>query len=217
MRLIPILVLSVLSNYAIAQKTFLDPGFGDGGIVKTYTGGHTDNGGVFSLGIQSDQRIIASGFASGQGVVIRYNQNGTIDSSFAINGIFASSTLWGAAMKVLPNDKILVTGALTTFRLNSNGTLDNTFGVGGVYTADIDIQSKAMALQTDGKIVIAGVVAGVRSGVIKLLPDGAVDSSFGTYGLVTNNWPLDTHGVAVLSDGRIVTCGLSYPNFFMAV
>src|SRR5271154_3522291 len=71
------------------------------------------------------------------------------------------------------------------------GQLDQTFGVGGIFTSNVAVPStiNVAALQSDGKIVIAGQLAGQGSvgplGVIlRLTSSGALDTSFGTGGMV---------------------------------
>jgi uncharacterized delta-60 repeat protein len=88
------------------------------------------------------------------------------------------------------------------------GDLDPTFGVGGTVTVS-DLTIFAMALQPDGKIVVAGVSVDVF-GLARLNPDGSLDASFGTGGLVTTDFGAAfeaAYAVALLPDGRIVAAG----------
>jgi uncharacterized delta-60 repeat protein len=89
------------------------------------------------------------------------------------------------------------------------GTLDPSFGDGGmVWLKYAGSQASGVAVQSDGKLIVVGATqAGFA--VIRLLPTGALDPSFGTNGLVTTS--IGNTGfysaVAVQGDGRIVATG----------
>ena len=97
------------------------------------------------------------------------------------------------------------------------GDLDPTFGSGGkVYNLPANfIPAEDVAIQADGKLVLAGTTRGPDNtddfGVVRLNADGSPDTGFGTNGLV--GIPFDTNfneiGVAVViqSDGKIVVAG----------
>jgi uncharacterized delta-60 repeat protein len=156
---------------------------------------------VFTTAIQSDGKIIAGGRFSNYisttpnayGIV-RINPNGSKDTTFDTGGtsfkIPSSNLSYDIYSLAIQTDgKILVGGSFAYFnenpiqkgicRLNTNGTLDNTFNNGGVgLVGDV----KSIAIQTDGKILIAGSFIsynGVsRYGLTRLNPDGTLDSSF---------------------------------------
>ena len=88
------------------------------------------------------------------------------------------------------------------------GTLDESFGDGGILWLKYPTSgANAVAVQSDGKIVVAGYI-GQKLAIVRLLPDGALDSSFGTEGLVEipvlarNNV---VKAVAFQPDGKIVS------------
>ena len=105
-------------------------------------------------------------------------------------------------VKVLNNGKYLTAGYtcdssysvydITVVRYNSNGTLDTTFGTGGRTVVDTGTNYDngiEIVVQSDGKIVVAsGTKAADSSGnvftMIRLTADGALDTSFGTHGIV---------------------------------
>lgn len=103
------------------------------------------------------------------------------------------------------------------YRLNADGSPDRGFGTGGVRllpTLEAD-QARAMTLQPDGRILLAGrTPLGAGNGLVARLSatDGAPDRSFGEDGSVTG---IDSGGdetlqaVATAPDGRIVVAGLS--------
>lgn len=108
------------------------------------------------------------------------------------------------AVAILPDGKIVVAGAglvnpgdnvtdLALARYNADGTLDQTFGAGGVVFTDLgrDESWFAVALQSDGKIVVGGGsgFAFPSSAVLgRFNPDGSPDTSFGTGGVVTTDF-----------------------------
>jgi len=110
-------------------------------------------------------------------------------------------------------------------RLDVNGTLDTTFGKGGIDSTInfwAEYSSSAVALQPDGKIVVAGSVFNTTLGIGRLLPNGSPDSSFGTNGLVnTGFWSAWAYGsvsaVGVMPDGRIVAVGSTSTGLMIAV
>ena len=114
-------------------------------------------------------------------------------TSFATNGVFMTpigATLLDNAEVVLqPDGKIIAagsdkTGATVAFGVNPNlkpdGTLDNSFGTGGkvitVFTADD--RAYAIALQTDGKIVVAGQTDLSSMAIARYNSDGSLDPAF---------------------------------------
>ena len=127
------------------------------------------------------------------------------------------------AAALQPDGKIVVAGsaagALVVARYDDNGALDSTFGGGAGYTrttAGTTSRAYAVALQADGKIVVAGVAMfyGTNDFVIaRYTEDGVLDSSFGGGdGKVTTDFARDddqARGVVVQSTGKIVAVGFS--------
>ena len=168
-------------DFAVARYNTngtLDNTFGTSGIVKT----DVDNSDDFanSAALQSDGKIVVtgtSGFGNGDFIVVRYNTDGTLDNSFGTSGKvitdFNGTDDEPSSVKINGNGKIFVGGfshiagsnidfAVASY--NTNGTLDNTFGTGGKVTTPVgnaDDWAYAMAIQSDGKIVLAGYSFGV--------------------------------------------------------
>ncbi|MCB9204598.1 MAG: T9SS type A sorting domain-containing protein [Flavobacteriales bacterium] len=133
---------------------------------------------------------------------------------------------------VQPDGKILAIGWLHTYiggdpssdysdagliRYLPTGELDTTFGENGIVVSNLSSDSqradfiRAGTLQSDGKIVCVGSVDGTESleaGVVRLLQNGSVDSSFGMNGVFSIDpstvQPDEANGVAIQSDGKIV-------------
>lgn len=95
------------------------------------------------------------------------------------------------------------------------GTLDPTFGTGGI-VAGGGTGALAVALQADGKIVVAGE-SNRDFSISRYLPDGSLDVTFGTAGTVTTNLGDQTalqdydqaNALASLPDGKLVAAGLA--------
>jgi uncharacterized delta-60 repeat protein len=117
-------------------------------------------------------------------VVARFNANGTLDTGFAggsgyvlldIGGTVQPTTEFGEGVAIQPDGKIVVAGTesfnisgaprnVLVARFNANGTLDGTFGAGGFKlgsplpgTGSHSFWGRAVALQSDGSIIVAGV------------------------------------------------------------
>jgi uncharacterized delta-60 repeat protein len=95
-------------------------------------------------------------------------------------------------------------------RYNIDGTLDTTFGTGGKVTTDFggDDAIYAVAIQSDHKIVVAGVATNFA--LARYNSDGTLDTTFGTGGKVTtvfSSGPSEAHALAIYSTGKILVAG----------
>jgi uncharacterized delta-60 repeat protein len=143
-----------------------------------------------------------------------------LDASFGGTGKVAAA--FGgdeSAMLLQPDGKIVIVGGAGNFvvaRYNVDGTLDGGFGTAGVATTDIaggSDRAHAVALQSDGKIVVAGfarVGASDDFAVVRYLTNGTPDPDFGTAGEAT----ADLFGlynrafaVAIAPDNQILVAG----------
>jgi uncharacterized delta-60 repeat protein len=114
--------------------------------------------------------------------VVRYTTSGNLDTSFSGDGIFTfdnGSNEIARAIKVQSDGKILVAGQSTgtwlIIRLNTDGTLDTGFGTGGkvtAFSANASTTARAIDIQPDGKVVVAGIVGNASRdmGVLRLHP-----------------------------------------------
>lgn len=172
-----------VATQAAAQAGQLDPTFGQGGIVSTDLGGAATGN---AMAIQTDGKIVVCGgfVVSGflNAAISRFNTNGTLDTTFGSNGFTVVSRILNVSSSIaLQTDgKIVVAGfanQITVIRYNSNGTLDTTFGNGGVVNSGLILNrgtTSAVAVQVDGKIVVAG-----GSVMLRLLSNGQFDPGFG--------------------------------------
>jgi uncharacterized delta-60 repeat protein len=121
-------------------------------------------------------------------------QAGSLDPTFGIGGIVTTpGTCTAVATAIQTDGKILVAGSISPCsqfggglglaRYNTNGSLDTTFGTGGI-VSNTATQAFAMALQSDGKIVVgAGTDFSIE--VLRFNTNGSLDTTFGTAGVVT--------------------------------
>ena len=214
----------------------LDPAFGGVGKVTTTIAGATDLGS--SVALQVDGKILVAGRVADRGAddpdvgVVRYLSNGTLDRDFGSGGIARidyGSGAWDEATDVVvqPDGRIVIGGHVAVAgddrfavaRLEANGGRDLAFGTGGATITAIttkDDFARAVALQPDGKIVLAGefanlgVGAAPNFGVVRYTANGAIDPTFGVAGRLEIDFFAGRAGandVVVDAAGRIVLGG----------
>ena len=133
---------------------------------------------------------------------------GTLDQSFGIGGKVITSITSGQdkayGVVIQPDGKIIVAGYststltgkdFTVVRYNTDGSLDNTFGTNGIVTTDLLLVSEdiaySVALQTDGKIVLAGYCdngSNRDAALVRYNSNGVLDNTFGTNGIVLTDF-----------------------------
>ncbi|MCC7306375.1 MAG: PxKF domain-containing protein [Acidobacteria bacterium] len=214
----------------------LDPSFDGDGKVTTITRGGSGIVNVSSMAIQPDGKIVAAG-SSPNGSnrdfsFVRYNPDGLLDTSFGIDGIvmhqvqiFAEDV--GLSVAIQPDGKIVAVGwtddgtgsLIGLMRLNTDGSLDTSFGAGGIAATDLPgsgEMARSVAIQPDGKIVVAGQSGNGPNtdfAVLRYRADGLLDTSFGTGGtVITDVLGADdvAQSVVIQPDGKIVVVGQSW-------
>jgi uncharacterized delta-60 repeat protein len=212
----------------------LDTGFGESGKVTTEIGRNSDS--ANSVALQSDGKIVVVGhtFAPGNNdfAIARYNENGTLDTAFNGTGKATadfSKLDYGRGVAVQSDGKIVVAGDAShgdgrTFavaRFNVNGTPDLSFNKTGKVTTDFgssNAEARGVAVQSDGKIVVAGFASTdgtEKSALIRYNPDGTLDTSFGGTGKVLTLVGMsgsNATGIALQNDGKIVSAGYAINN-----
>jgi uncharacterized delta-60 repeat protein len=159
-----------------------------------------------AIAVQSDGRVLAAWY----GRIARFNGDGSADGTFAPVDI--TQSLYGGVrdLEIQPDGKILVGGDFSKIggtnrngiaRLNANGTLDTTFDPG----AGADGEVAAVALQTNGKVLVGGAFTNfngvAHKRIARLNPDGSIDSSFNPApdGVVSS--------ILLQPDGKILLAG----------
>ena len=212
----------------------LDTGFGSDGRTTTHFGSGDDI--AFGIVLQPDGKAVAAGYAFSEGknrfALARYHADGTLDATFGGTGRVLTSVSSGedeAHCLAVQNDgKIVAAGysrpdyaKVAVVRYNTDGTVDTTFGTDGkvlAAVADEDNDARAIAIQTDGKIVVAGY--GYKSGwndfiVLRLHSDGSLDNSFASGGKLKLAFggSYDTgYGLALQPDGKMIVVGSTYDD-----
>lgn len=210
----------------------LDTSFGGDGEVTTNFGISYSH--ASAVAIQADGNIVAAGMGWDYYVpgtynfaVARYTPDGTLDSSFDVDGkalidfgVDHYETVRGIAIQA--DGKIVVTGlsdpawAFAVARLNPDGSLDATFDGDGKVTTEFGTpygnRAESIALQADGQILIAGTTGEFDFALVKLnASDGSLDNSFGVGGKVTTTFFTlsneQEHRAVIQPDGKIVTAG----------
>ncbi|NDA65414.1 MAG: hypothetical protein EBY09_02045, partial [Verrucomicrobia bacterium] len=165
----------------------------DGSNDATFTPGAGADSSVNSVAVSPDGKIVAGGdFLNFNNVarrrLVRLNANGTVDTSFApTGGANAGPDGSVAAVAVQVDGKVLLGGSFLNVngttrtriaRLNLDGTVDPAFNPGTGFNNTVN----ALALQPDGKILVAGLFTSVngttRNRVARLNTDGSVDATF---------------------------------------
>lgn len=205
----------------------LDNNFGNNGVVTTDLSGSDV---ATAVAIQTDGKIVVGGNSSNlthnDFVLVRYNLDGNLDSTFGDGGKvmipMGRNSGFASAVVIQKDGKILEAGSsfyspqFVLVRYNSDGSLDTGFGVGGIVSTDLGPAyggANCMAVQDDGKIILAGYIGTNRIfALARYNLDGSLDSSFGIGGVVTALPSLGLNevvGVAIQSDGKIVAAGTS--------
>ncbi|MEZ4786850.1 MAG: T9SS type A sorting domain-containing protein [Flavobacterium haoranii] len=159
--------------------------------------------------------------------VIKLNLDGTIDTTFGSNGTFnTNSFLIPNKIKVQSDGKILVSGTsnnnYSVFRLDQNGIIDTTFGTNGIFKTIVGSSPgntcSDMEIMSNDKILLSGNLANNTGiGLLRLNPNGSLDTSFGTNGITISifdylsGFPDITdvivNDMTLKSDGKILITG----------
>ena len=125
----------------------------------------------------------------------------------------------GKIIAVGTTDFISLRGDFAIARYNTDGTLDTSFDGDGKVTTDFSgghDEARAVALQTDGKIVVGGyaTVLGGQSALARYNSDGTLDTTFSSDGkLTTDGLPFGFYDIAVQPNNKIIAGTTSENNF----
>ena len=235
------IILIITSLTCLSQNPgSLDSTFGTNGKVTTDLYGYQE---FYDMAIQSDGKSVHVGRAriGGSGgdynfCVFRYNEDGTIDTTFGANGGVAIDILDAGgfdealAVVIQPDGKIIAGGSATLsasnsdshfalVRLNTDGSLDTTFGTNGKTTFTVGNSGPAdkiynLTLQSDGKIIAVGQARNSGTlgsfAITRLNADGTLDGEFSNDGKLTvhfNNSINTALATRIEPDGKIIVGG----------
>ncbi|MEZ4991099.1 MAG: T9SS type A sorting domain-containing protein [Saprospiraceae bacterium] len=192
---------------------------------------------IRSMLIQPDRKIVLLGSQGGTGnriLLMRFSADGQVDSTFADqgllyfqpeqNGAYASEMLGQADGRIIVGMYFHQPGVdadqqtLALIRFNYNGSLNTSFGTGGIKYLTLpgtQLHLDAMDQQADGKFLLSGEYQPLGQEysdifLLRLLPDGSRDPSFGANGLVVHSVGLYieySHMISQQSDGKILATG----------
>ena len=196
-----------------------DTTFGSNGYIETHigTGTYPDDNPV-DLDFQADGKIVVVGTSNYRLVVVRYNDNGSLDKSFGSGGILINTlSERGKAVRIQDDQKIVVTGGNPLYqavilRLSTDGTLDPSFGTGGVVNDPRMGLANDVEIRPDGRLIVSGPSSGSvpppnmnQFSLLQLLTNGESDGSFGSDGFAFVPISiLGTSSIAIQDDGKIV-------------
>jgi uncharacterized delta-60 repeat protein len=194
----------------------LDPAFGSNGTVLTSFGAPL--AAAADVVIQPDGKIVAVGVSGNDFAVARYKANGTLDSTFGTDGLV--TTDFGSfdqanGVALQPDGKIVVVGIVGLARYNTDGSLDSAFGSGGKVIPDGPSFGSAFDVAVSGgKIIVGGGTGNYPFGasdfqLVRYGPDGSLDSTFGSGGIVTTDFggSDNVFAIAVAAGGEITAAG----------
>ncbi|HEX2040893.1 MAG TPA: Calx-beta domain-containing protein [Acidimicrobiales bacterium] len=204
---------------------------GDGKVTTAFGGGLNDT--AYAVVLDGDDAIAVgqSESATDSDIALaRYNSNGSLDTGFDGDGR-ATTDIGGnrdvAHAAVLQSgDKIVVAGYtesatdrdVMVARYNADGTPDSSFDTDGIVVTPLggaDDEARAVAVQPDGKIVVAGLADNGSNddvAVLRYNANGTLDSGFDGDGIALTGVGAShdrAEGVTVQPDGRVLVAGAS--------
>lgn len=224
---VAVLLLAALAPAALASGGDLDVTFGGDG--KVHTQWPTADAWGTDVAVQPDGAIVVVGGAGGKFALARFGPHGALDTSFGGDGKVRTKFRGEAqagGVAVQPDGAIVVVGRaggqFALARHKRHGALDTSFGGDGKVRTEFwlgDAGAVDVAIQPDGKILVAGSTAGEWA-VARYEADGTLDTSFGRDGKVRTDFtsgPDNASALVIQSDGKIVVVGRAgYRGFALA-
>jgi uncharacterized delta-60 repeat protein len=234
---------NVSDNYDFALARYnadgsLDRNFNRSGKQTTDFFGGSDY--VYGVAIQSDGKIVVAGSVYDPTTgnedfgLARYNTNGSLDKTFSGDGKqttdFFGSYEYARGLAIQSDGKMVVAGGVydpngnqdfAIARYTTAGLLDNTFSEDGKQTTDFggsDDFARGLAIQSDGKIVVAGEIYDFNNGnedfaIARYTTAGLLDTDFDGDGKQTTDFfgsYDNANAIGIQSDGKIVVAGGIY-------
>lgn len=239
-----LLSLALIACYSVQAYAQTCPGsagcldltFGNSGFASVSVNNGVASGWAVDVDIQADGKIVVAVDSAnvedpntGDWYVLRFNTDGTLDSSFGNGGVsrFAFSSTYDTAsvraLRIQPDGKILVAGSpgggvAGLARLDANGALDASFGSGGKVSFQFANRETAFAsaisVHSDGRIMVGGTSANSKFGFARFNTNGTKDTTFNSGGTLAVAVGSKNNGggledVIIQSDGKYVASGLN--------
>ena len=222
---------------AVGQDGAPDSSFAGTGVLLIDLVQNTETGN--GVEVQADGKILLLASAKIGAAfdieVVRLNEDGSIDSTFAVDGAYRYQNLNGSDLaydlNILDDGSMLVCGShantpndteMLLIKLDSGGSPDSTFGTNGIVIQHVDVDqdyANAVDVNDQGEIFLGGTskVQGfnyIRNVVAKYDAHGVIDTTFGDHGIFM--WKTDSTAnevlqLQVLDDGNILTSGRAKP------
>ena len=203
-----------------------DTDFGIGGKVSTLIGAKC---GASAVALQADGKIVVEGYTSDtvgnsgnfDFMIVRYNTDGSLDTSFNLTGIVTIPLPGGdlaSVVQIQSDGKILVGGAksgdFALIRLLADGAIDPGFNPTGYIGLDASWYGgiTAMKVLTDDSVIVVGRIRNIIN-IAKYTSNGVLDETFGNAGqVVLNAIEGITYipGMVILENGDFILAGGLY-------
>ena len=232
-------IVLVNATNIYSQAGSLDSSFGTGGKVVTSINSGADK--AYAVALQTDGKIVVAGMTTSASTgkdfaCLRYNSNGTLDTTFGTGGIVTNDVQTGSddvvySIAIQSDGKIILAGFsddgsnknAAIIRLNATGTLDASFGTSGKVLTDF-ITNRADEIKTvkihtlTGNIVVGGTSSLTSTNsqaiIARYTSAGLLDTTFNTTGKVllddasgTGTYYNIIEDLAVKSNGKISAVG----------
>jgi uncharacterized delta-60 repeat protein/uncharacterized repeat protein (TIGR01451 family) len=210
-----VLIGGAFTDYNGTARNYIARLNTDGSLDSSFNIGTGADNDVWTISIQNDGKVIIGGeFTSYNGIsrnrIARLNTDGSLDTGFDV-GTGANNFV--ETVSIQSDGKIIIGGGFFSFdginmnnlaRLNPDGSLDHSFNPG----TGADNTVFTSAIQSDGKILIAGLIGSyngkVRNGIARLNPDGSLDETFnqgsGANGAI--------YSISIQDDDKIIISGI---------
>jgi uncharacterized delta-60 repeat protein len=218
---------AVLGTPATARLLIFDNEYRGSLLDDTFTSSIAPADSVSAIVLQADGRILASGNFARVGSatrdrLIRVNPDGSRDATFGTSESLPNNAVYAVALQ--KDGKIIMGGEFTRLgsvartrlaRLHANGVVDETFDPGTGVNGAVAPAVYSIAIQPNGKILIAGnfdsVNGVVRSAIARLNADGVLDTTFdpgiGVTSTDTNFRVPWLSSIAIEPDGKVIVSG----------
>jgi uncharacterized delta-60 repeat protein len=219
--------------FAVARITtngVLDTTFGSSGIVLTAFNISTSSSIARCMAVQPDGKIVLGGVTpnattqTNNFALVRLNPIGTVDTTFGTDGKVTTSVIsaadYGISKLLVQPDGKIVAGAvyansgikMAMLRYLSNGLLDSTFGINGIVATNESSGNCSIAMQADGKFILAGGFSTSSFKFFRYTGAGVLDTTFANNANVFPATYGEASTVLIQTDQKIVVCGSTYTS-----
>ncbi|MBL8310903.1 MAG: hypothetical protein JNL19_10815 [Burkholderiales bacterium] len=224
--------LTLTTSSAVAAGAgILDATWGGSGKGVSYPTLSIGSVSGAAIAVQPDGKVVLVGrcgrFGPTDFCVARLTADGILDRGFGSSGVVVHTILGRedtpTGVAILPDGKLLVVGTcyssrdrdFCAVRYLPDGSIDTSFGIGGTVITNLGIGNdlaSGFALLPDGRFVIAGscqIIGAYDLCAARYLPDGRLDETFGSIGIVTISGLGAYSGARLIRqrDGKLVALG----------